>query len=379
MEIVKIHQHQDSESSTNENMENYYTHERTSHHTSFFYRFSNLSSSSSALSPRFLGLCILVFVYYIGYGYLQELMFTLKGFDNTAWFLTCYQFFVYAILSFIHLGFAGLDQRRASYRSYILLAALTVTTMGLSNYAVAYLNYPTQVMFKCCKLIPVLIGGILIQKKTFNRYDVAAAFCMSTGLVFFTLADSKVQPNFNLYGVIIICSALIADAAIGNYQEKIMKEHHVPNVEIVFYSFIFGFVFVLIGLIVTNNFFSSLEFWNKHPFPTYGYGLIFSIFGYLGIDIVLTLIKEYGALICVTVTTCRKAITIILSFTLFSKPFVFDYVWSGLIVIIGIYLNVYSRNQTAFNAKIVSIANSVFHSRLWPSIITPPTIRTLSV
>ena len=89
----------------------------------------------------------------------QELMFTLKGFDNTAWFLTCYQFFVYGILSFVHLGFAGLDQRRyhtllilschscsslsrASYRSYILLALLTVTTMGLSNYAVVYLNYP---------------------------------------------------------------------------------------------------------------------------------------------------------------------------------------------------------------------------------------------
>ena len=71
-------------------------------------------------------------------------------------------------------------------------------------------------MFKCCKLIPVLIGGILIQSenfqylsiflyfcvlgKVFNRYDVAAAFCMSTGLIFFTLADSKVRPNFNFYG-----------------------------------------------------------------------------------------------------------------------------------------------------------------------------------
>ncbi len=52
------------------------------------------------------------------------------------------------------------------------------------------------------------------------------------------------------------------------------------------------------------------------------------MFGYLGIDIVLTLIKDYGALICVTVTTCRKAITIVLSFTLFSKPFVFEYVKS---------------------------------------------------
>lgn len=39
-----------------------------------------------------------------------------------------------------------------------------------------------------------------IEEKTFNRYDVAAAFCMSTGLIFFTLADSKVRPNFNLYG-----------------------------------------------------------------------------------------------------------------------------------------------------------------------------------
>ncbi|CAF1545762.1 unnamed protein product, partial [Rotaria sordida] len=333
MEINKIHQHQGSgpsisllqtigDRAESDNMGRH-EHERSVHYTSFYQRFFDYSSSSSLISTRFIGLCVLVFIYYITYGYLQELMFTLDGFDNTAWFLTCYQFLVYAVLSFIHLGISGLEQRRISYASYILLASLTVTTMGLSNYAVAYLNYPTQVMFKCCKLIPVLIGGILIQKKTFNRYDVAAAFCMSIGLIFFTLADSKVQPNFNLYGVIIICSALVADAAIGNYQEKIMKEYHVPNVEIVFYSFLFGFGFVLIGLLITNNFFSSLHFWNMHPVPTYGYGLIFSIFGYLGIDIVLTLIKEYGALICVTVTTCRKAITIILSFTLFSKPFVF--------------------------------------------------------
>jgi adenosine 3'-phospho 5'-phosphosulfate transporter B3 len=37
-------------------------------------------------------------------------------------------------------------------------------------------------------------------EKKFNRYDVSAAVCMSIGLIFFTLADSKVQPNFNPYG-----------------------------------------------------------------------------------------------------------------------------------------------------------------------------------
>ena len=34
-------------------------------------------------------------------------------------------------------------------------------------------------------------------------------------------------------GVIIICSALIADAIIGNYQEKVMKTQHASNTEIV--------------------------------------------------------------------------------------------------------------------------------------------------
>ncbi|CAF0804147.1 unnamed protein product [Rotaria sordida] len=354
-------------------------HQQKIHSLSYVSLLKSYSSLPSQHPIRFIGLSAQVFFYYLGYGYLQELLFTLDGFKHTSWFLSCYQFFIYSVLSFIQIGFIGLNQRRASYRSYLILALLTVATMGLSNHSIGYLNYPTQVMFKCCKLIPVLIGGIIIQKKTFNRYDVAAAFCMSIGLVFFTLADSKVRPNFNSYGVIVICSALIADAIIGNYQEKIMKMHHVSNVEIVFYSFMFGFLIILIGLLLTNNFFSSMVFWNKHPISTYGYSLLFSIFGYLGIDIVLTLIKEYGALICVAVTTCRKAITIILSFILFSKPFVFDYVWSGLIVVIGIYLNVYSRNQTAFNTKIVSYINSLSNFRWWPKFSTSTTSRILPV
>lgn len=53
--------------------------------------------------------------------------------------------------------------------------------MGLSNASVGYLNYPTQVIFKCCKLIPVLIGGILIQGKRYGWIDIGAAMLMSLG------------------------------------------------------------------------------------------------------------------------------------------------------------------------------------------------------
>lgn len=152
--------------------------------------------------------------------------------------------------------------------------------MGFSNASLGYLNYPTQVIFKCCKLIPVMIGGILIQKKVYKIIDIMAASCMCAGLILFTLADNKVSPDFNLLGnfwsdhintctinynccvlgVILISSALFCDALIGNFQEKMMKKHNASNAEIVLYSYFVGFVYLLFVLLVSGEFKNGTEF-----------------------------------------------------------------------------------------------------------------------
>lgn len=76
---------------------------------------------------------------------------------------------------------------RIPIRVYILLAILTLGTMGFSNSSLGYLNYPTQVIFKSCKLIPVLIGSMLIQGKRYGPLDFIAAILMCIGLTLFTL------------------------------------------------------------------------------------------------------------------------------------------------------------------------------------------------
>lgn len=86
---------------------------------------------------------------------------------------------------------------------------------------------------------------------------------------------------------------------------------------------------------------------------TYGYGLLFSASGYLGVQIVLTLVKTCGALAAATVTTCRKAFSIIFSFVFFSKPFSMQYFWSGLLVLLGIYISIYAKNRK--NATLKSL------------------------
>lgn len=62
------------------------------------------------------------------------------------------------------LSYVSLSSRIPG-KTYMIIAFLTVGTMGLSNTSLGYLNYPTQVIFKCCKLIPVMIGGVFIQGK----------------------------------------------------------------------------------------------------------------------------------------------------------------------------------------------------------------------
>ena len=89
------------------------------------------------------------------------------------------------------------------FKTYLILAFLTLGTMGFSNSSLGYLNYPTQVIFKCCKLIPVLIGSIVIQKKQYGVIDFLAAGLMCAGLTLFTLADSQISPNFNTIGYLL--------------------------------------------------------------------------------------------------------------------------------------------------------------------------------
>ena len=84
---------------------------------------------------------------------------------------------------------------------------------------------------------------------------------MTIGLIFFTLADTKLYPNFESFGVFLVCSALIADAVIGNVQEKAMKKYKSSNTEMILYSYSIGVIYILLWeLLISNNLLEAFEF-----------------------------------------------------------------------------------------------------------------------
>ncbi|XP_067118142.1 adenosine 3'-phospho 5'-phosphosulfate transporter 2 isoform X2 [Centruroides vittatus] len=290
----------------------------------FCFKIDHLSNSLKILICSFL-----LFVFFIIYGYLQELIFQLEEFKPFGMYLTFMQFLLYSFISFLEWCVnKNCHRSRVPIKTYALLALLTVGSIGLSNTSVGYLNYPTQVVFKCCKLIPVLIGGIIIQ------------------------------------GVVLISLALVADAIIGNVQEKVLKQYHTSNNEMVLYSYSIGCIYIFLILIAIGQLGPATEVCIKYPIETFGYGTLFSLAGYCGIQVVLDLIKTCGAFVAVTITTCRKAVTIILSFLLFSKPFRFQYIWSGVIITVGIYLSSYSKHKSSISS-LLEIKNIIKNKLLY--------------
>ncbi|XP_049527703.1 adenosine 3'-phospho 5'-phosphosulfate transporter 2-like isoform X2 [Dermacentor silvarum] len=200
---------------------------------------------------------------FLGYGYTQELMFHVEGFKPYGFYLTFVQFVLYSIFSFVERKIRKESGRTAPLQTHLLLSVLTVGTIGLSNAALGYLNYPTQVLFKCCKLIPVLLGGVLIQGKQYKSLDLLAALLMSIGLAAFILTDSKVSPTFSLIGVAMISTALLFDAIIGNVQEKAMRTHGTPNSEIMIFSYSIGSVTLFFILAAMQNLIPAVKFWAR--------------------------------------------------------------------------------------------------------------------
>ncbi|KAI5645551.1 UAA transporter family domain-containing protein [Phthorimaea operculella] len=255
------------------------------------------------------------------------------------------------------MGFAYLESlirikivRKVPLLTYALLAALTLGTMSFSNMALSYLNYPTQLIFKSCKLIPVMIGSIIILGKRYGFIDYMAAIVMCIGLTMFTLADSQTSPNFDFIGVIVISLALLCDAIIGNVQEKAMKQYNATNNEVVFYSYAIASIYLTVILAGTGTLVEGFVYCSKAPLTMYSRILMMSITSYMGLQAVLTLVRISGATVAVTVTTMRKALSICFSFLLFTKPFTFQYVWSGMLVALAVYLNLYSKVTSYGNA-----------------------------
>ena len=232
-----------------------------------------------------------------------------------------------------------------------------------TNKALLLVSFPTAVVFKSVKMLPVMAMGRLFLQKKYSRRKYLSALLIMSGLVAFTLLGpvSRSQKKTDRVGVLYLVLALFADGLIAFLQEKGLQK---GNVSSEVYAQKGGMaVFCACLLIVLQE--------RRFYFPVFKYAACtelalaretvetrnfflltkslfinlaaFVVLQALGMVLISKLLFEYGTLAVATVTTLRKFLTVMLSVAVFGHGFTQKQKGAVVLVFAGIFFTLTER------------------------------------
>lgn len=95
-------------------------------------------------------------------------------------------------------------------QDYALISVLAMSGAYLTNWALTYLNYTTRIVFKSCRIIPVMVFRTLIIGQRYSLMQYGGGLILVAGISLFTMGDADGVPNFNYAGVGLIAVALVS-------------------------------------------------------------------------------------------------------------------------------------------------------------------------
>ncbi|KAJ3682095.1 hypothetical protein LUZ60_014668 [Juncus effusus] len=278
--------------------------------------------------------------FFFGYlvnGVCEEYVYNRLQFSY-GWYFTFVQGFVY--LALLRLQGFTVKQMVNPWKIYVKLSAVLMGSNGLTKGSLAFLNYPAQIMFKSTKVLPVMIMGAFIPglRRKYPLHEYISAVLLVFGLILFTLADAQTSPNFSMIGVVMVSGALIMDAFLGNFQEAIFTLNpNTTQMEMLFCSTVVGLPFLIPPMVLTGELVTAWNSCAQHPY-VYAVLVFEAMATFVGQVSVLSLIALFGAATTAMVTTARKAVTLLLSYLIFTKPLTEQHITGLLLISMGIVL-----------------------------------------
>ncbi|GIM06920.1 hypothetical protein Vretimale_11162 [Volvox reticuliferus] len=273
----------------------------------------------------------------LGFSTLQEKVFNIPGFTYGGW-MTFITYLTYSACGLAESAATRSFKRNASLRDYALISVLAMGGAYFTNWALNYLNYTTRIVFKSCRVIPVMAFRSLVVGQRYSALQYGAGGLLVVGITLFTAGDAEGAPNFSGIGVALIAVALLCDALTANLEERQFFRIKTPasHAEVMTYLSMFAALESFVVLCATGELQTALVHSSQHreTVPTI---CAFSVLGYVTVCLVLLLIKHFGATNAEVVKSMRKVCQVILSFLVFPKPMSWKYLAGGLLVAVALY------------------------------------------
>ncbi|KAG8176903.1 hypothetical protein JTE90_012847 [Oedothorax gibbosus] len=235
----------------------------------------------------------------------------------------------------------GQDSTRHLY--YFCCGFSYLGAMVASNMALQHVNYPTQVVGKACKPIPVMILGVLIGHKRYPLSKYMFVLMIVVGVCLFMYKErpaAAVATKETLLGMgeILLLISLMLDGFTGAIQDRMRAEHQSKSGHMMYNTNLYSTLILAIVVLVSGEIWGFLVFMEKYPYILYDM-FLFSIMSALGQVFIYLVVSDFGPLMCSIITTLRKFFNVLGS-VLFFGNVLLPRQWAGTaLVFTGLVLD----------------------------------------
>nr|CAD7587273.1 unnamed protein product [Timema genevievae] len=312
---------------------------------------------------------------YLTWGLLQEKIMTqeyetsegVKGYFRDSQFLV----FVNRILAFALSGAYILCVRQPRHMAplykYVYCSFSNIMSSWCQYEALKYVSFPTQVLAKASKIIPVMLMGKLVSRKKYDYYEYITAVLISVGMTFFMLGSSnqgKETGVTTFSGLVLLASYMLFDSFTSNWQGELFTQYSMSSVQMMCGVNLFSCLFTAVSLLQQGGFYHSLNFMlqvgtNTSRIPCKSFldtGLfqfpkfmldcvILSLCSACGQLFIFYTIATFGPVVFVIIMTIRQLLAILLSCLIYHHYISAMGIAGVIIVFVAVFLRIYCNQR----------------------------------
>jgi UDP-galactose transporter B1 len=256
-----------------------------------------------------------------------------------------------ALLGITVLGGSGLMIPK---QSIFVSGVSQMFAMAGSNEALRYVSYPTQVLGKSCKMVPVMAGGLILGGKSYKVGEYIQVVLITLGVCIFNFGGKKKSGgDDSTYGLALIAFSLVMDAVTGGLQDKVKAETVRLNPsakkakptmhESMFWTNISGCIVAFLLAFASGHLKEGIAFCIKFP-EVFTAILIYSVSSAVGQNFIYYTITQFDPLVLTTVTTTRKIFSTVYSVLRNPQNSLSQMQWTGCgLVFFGLAIDVFEK------------------------------------
>ncbi|KAM7318650.1 hypothetical protein ACRRTK_021762 [Alexandromys fortis] len=226
--------------------------------------------------------------------------------------------------------------------------------------ALKFVSFPTQVLAKASKVIPVMMMGKLVSRRSYEHWEYLTAGLISIGVSMFLLSsgpEPRSSPATTLSGLVLLAGYIAFDSFTSNWQDALFA-YKMSSVQMMFGVNLFSCLFTVGSLLEQGALLEGARFMGRHSEFAF-HALLLSICSAFGQLFIFYTIGQFGAAVFTIIMTLRQAIAILLSCLLYGHTVT---VVGGLgvaVVFTALLLRVYARGRKQRGKKAVPTESPV--------------------